>query len=342
MDINTYRGLREAALLEILRVCRRKFASDPKDKLYAILGILEPDIRTDFRIDYSLSVKDVYTEIVDYLLKTTGRLDVICDAIYFPAHLRSAHLPSFVPDWSHATHISALGHRYKFSAARETRAACKFLDERLDRLQISAMYLDTIDIKGISVGSLCTLSDYLMSFLHWMSLLLAAFNTESANQLLALQDSFCKTLCLNQLPEQWKESDSWANGTFHVFVSLFHERLPLLPLPPLLQDFVDQDVDLGTETPREFLQKHFGDKMMGRCFCITDEKRLLGMGTGFMLPGDIVVVPFGCSTPVLLRQEGSKGEYRFVGDVYIHDYMYGLAIEEWKTKKREAQTYVIH
>lgn len=116
LDISAYRDLHEIALLEILRVCRRKVASDPRDKLYGILGILKPEIRKDFRVDYSLSVKDVYTEIVDYLLKTTERQDVICDAIYFAVDTGLAHLPSFVPDWSHQTQICAMGHQYKFSA----------------------------------------------------------------------------------------------------------------------------------------------------------------------------------------------------------------------------------
>lgn len=52
-----------------------------------------------------------------------------------------------------------------------------------------------------------------------------------------------------------------------------------------------------------------------------------------MARGDVVVVPYGCSTPVLLRPEGSSsgsgyGEYRFVGDVYIHGYMDGEAMEK--------------
>jgi hypothetical protein len=100
-------------------------------------------------------------------------------------------------------------------------------------------------------------------------------------------------------------------------------------------------VDIRPEDRRQFLQKHFGDRMMGRCFCITEEKRI-GMGSGFMLPGDIVVMPLGCSTPVLLRLEGTRGEYRFVGDVYIHGYMRGKAVDQWEDRKREVSKYVLH
>jgi hypothetical protein len=76
---------------------------------------------------------------------------------------------------------------------------------------------------------------------------------------------------------------------------------------------------------------------MGRTFCITLDG-LLGMGTGFMSRADVVVVPFGCSTPILLRAEGEKAEFRYVGDVYIHGYMHGEALESSKPIKK----YTLH
>jgi hypothetical protein len=76
---------------------------------------------------------------------------------------------------------------------------------------------------------------------------------------------------------------------------------------------------------------------MGRTFCITKDG-LMGMGTGFMGSGDIVVVPFGCSTPILLRAEGRRNEFRYVGDVYIHGYMNGEALESNKPVRK----YLLH
>lgn len=340
-DLRSYMGLGEGSLLEVLRACRRKLASDAKDKLYGIIGVLPEETRKEFRANYSLSVKDVYTEVVDYLLKTTERLDVICDAIHFPVHTGSANLPSYVPDWSHIPQTAAMGHKYNFSAAGTTKANCRFLDERLNKLEISAIYLDTISINGISVGTLCTLADYLMAFLHWMALLLASLDNKTEEYSLKVQKDFCRTISLDQVPQAWDRSDQWLTICYHVFASLLRERLPHMPLNQKLRDYVDKMVDIRPEARRQFLQKHFGDRMMGRCFCITEEKRI-GMGSGFMLPGDIVVVPLGCSTPVLLRLEGTRGEYRFVGDVYIHGYMRGKAVDQWKDGKREVSKYVLH
>jgi hypothetical protein len=126
-----------------------------------------------------------------------------------------------------------------------------------------------------------------------------------------------------------------------MFASLLRERLPFLPLDEKLQEYLNEKVDIKSDDRRQFLQKHFGDRMMGRCFCRT-ESGLIGMGSGAMISGDVVVVPLGCSTPILLRPEGTRGEYRFVGDVYIQGFMRGRAIDEWNTEEREVRKYVLH
>jgi hypothetical protein len=340
-DLKSQIGLGEEAILKVLRAFRRKLTSDPKDKLYGILGVLPEATRKEFRVDYSLSVKEIYTEIVDYVVKTTECLDIICDAIHFPLHTGSATLPSFVPDWSHIPQTAALSHKFKFSAAGKTKAICDFVDEDLDKLEIFAIFLDTVSTTGISVGTLCTLADYLMAFIHWMALVLASLDKAPPEQSrLRIQLAFCETISLGQVPLVYSGLE-WLDVCYHIFASLLRERLPHLPLNSTLNGYVNEKLDIAPEDRRQFLQTHFGDRMMGRCFCVTNDKHI-GMGSGFMLPGDIIVVPLGCSTPILLRSEGPSGEYRFVGDVYIHGYMHGLAVQEWKDGKRKLEKYVLH
>jgi hypothetical protein len=340
-DVRSQIGLGEGAILKVLRAFRRKLASDPKDKLYGILGVLPQVTRKEFRVDYSLSVKDIYTEIVDYVVKTTESVDIICDAIHFPLHTGSASLPSFVPDWSHIPQTAALSQKFNFSAGGTTKAICDFVNDGLDKLEISAIFLDTVGITGISVGTLCTLADYLMAFIHWMALLLACLDKESEEDRLKIQEDFCKTISLGQVPPMCNDKGAWMAACYHVFASLLRERLPHLLLDPRLQGYADLKNLMEPQARRLFLQTHFGDRMMGRRFCITKGKNI-GMGSGFMLPGDVIVVPLGCSTPILLRWEGGQGEYRFVGDVYIHGYMDGLAVREWMNGEKKLKKYVLH
>jgi hypothetical protein len=53
--------------------------------------------------------------------------------------------------------------------------------------------------------------------------------------------------------------------------------------------YFDAPVDIESKHRREYLQKGLGDKMMGRSLCITEHGRI-GMGSGFMQPGDQVVL----------------------------------------------------
>lgn len=125
-----------------------------------------------------------------------------------------------------------------------------------------------------------------------------------------------------------------------VFAYLINERLPELVLDRELASHVNSKVDVGDHnTRRELLQRYFGSRMMGRCFCITSWG-LMGLGSGFMSIDDVVVVPFGCSTPIILRPDGD--EFHYVGDVYIRRYIRGRAVEEYEKGERELRQYVIH
>jgi hypothetical protein len=342
-DLRSSLSNREDSLLEVLCTCRRKLSADPRDKLYGVLGILHPGIRREFRPDYNLSVKDIYSEIVDYLLATTRRLDVICESIHFPPHTSSNNLPSFVPDWSHNPQVASLGRKYLYSASGSEKAVCRFLDERLNRLEISAIYLDTVEVKGLAVGTMCNVGDYLMAFLHWRALLLENIAREPDDVRHLVQEDFAETLALGQIPATHAKKEQWLAACYNVFGKLICERLPHLAIDRSLERYLNLQVGVKSDERRQFLQKNFGEMMMGRCFFIT-KNNYLGMGTGFMLPGDKVVVPLGCSTPILLRelkQKGTHKEYQYVGDAYVNGYMHGKAVDDRKSNKRKEGKYVL-
>jgi hypothetical protein len=51
-------------------------------------------------------------------------------------------------------------------------------------------------------------------------------------------------------------------------------------------------------------------------------------------------VPLGCKTPVVLRSLG-KGQYEFESDAYVHGYMAGEAVAEWRRGKRVLEKFVV-
>jgi hypothetical protein len=231
---------------------------------------------------------------------------------------------------SHIPEVSGLSRTLGFDASysREgpTKAQYRFYDERR-KLEISAIRLDAIRATGIAVGTFCASQDYLTAFLHWRAILLHKLNIEEGNESHPLHKAFCRTLCLGQVPAEQSQPQLWHDLCYHVFSSLIREKLPRLPMDEDLEHHANATGLIDQDARRKFLQDNFGNRMMGRSFCVT-EQGLIGMGSGYMTAGDLVVVPFGCSTPILLRPKGRRDEYRYVGDVYIEGYMHGEAVQQ--------------
>ncbi|KAI4632198.1 uncharacterized protein J4E87_001670 [Alternaria ethzedia] len=321
------------SLLEVLRACRRKLSENPRDKVFGVLGILPQDIRERLNVSYDKTVKSLYLEVTQLIVRSTHRLDVMREAIHFPVQVNFTDLPTWCPNWAQVPENSALSSE-NFSAAGYSDAECEFKDE-LRKLEISAIEMDIIDTTGVAVGTLCSLQDYLMAFLNWRVLLLSRFNiTEDEESDHPRVDDFCKTLSLGQPLEELEHC--WTRACYYMFSSWTQEIFPRLQLDSKFKQQGESDNPQLYEL-RSFIQKNFGNRMMGRTFCITMDG-LMGMGTGFMSRTDVVVVPFGCSTPIILRLDGQSNEYRYVGDVYIHGYMHGEAL----TSDKPVKKYTLH
>lgn len=354
--------------LHLLRVSRTKLASDPKDRVYGILGILPDKIRAELRVNYLLPVREIYVDVVEILFRS-GNLDVICESIHFPPQISNTNFPSWVPDWSYDPMVRSLASLpLSFSASKGKTPSFSFHEERFgsrtrSKLLIAGVRIGTIKSHGMAVNTHSRAADYCMAFLQWRALLLQHFDIPLGSSLAEddeetrrfrvvscqQQCRFCLTLSLGH-PTRTNSSDAntgskgmkndlgmeWAKKCYCVFAKIIRARLPALPIDEDLMAFAEMDDDMEPKTARQFLQDSFAKNMMGRCFCITDSG-CLGLGSGAMAQGDVVVVPYGCSTPVLLRPERSSlgtrnwlrpQEYRFVGDAYIHGYMDGEAVEQ--------------
>lgn len=342
-------------LLHLLRISRTKLASDPKDRVYGILGILPDEVRAKFWVNYLLPVREIYVDVVEILLQS-GNMDVMCESIHYPPQISNANLPSWVPDWSYDPMARSLASfPLSFSAASSESPSFKFHGDTFDfrtrsNLLIGGVRIGTIKNHGMAVNTHSRAADFCMAFLQWRVLLLQHFgidygsgNDESGEgrrrrvASCKHQRRFCLTLNLGQpirtveRVELVAKKEELLRKTYCVFAQTIKARLPMLPIDEDLKAFAEiGDDDKEPKAARQFLQDSFAEYMMGRAFCITDFGSL-GLGSGAMARGDVVVVPYGCSTPVLLRPEGFNSqsgyrEYRFVGDAYIHGYMHGEAM----------------
>lgn len=179
----------------------------------------------------------------------------------------------------------------------------------------------------------------LPAFMHWRAKFLRERVLFTQTYREQVDEAFCRTLSMGRVT-RWSPGE-WARVCYHVFASLILENLPYIILDDQLRCYADHKIGIAPRDKERILLDNCGSAMMNRCFFIT-VGGLMGMGSGFMLSNDIVCVPLGCKTPIIIRPEGNNGEYRYVGYAYLDGYMYGRAIDEWKDGRRELRKYVLH
>jgi hypothetical protein len=133
----------------------------------------------------------------------------------------------------------------------------------------------------------------------------------------------------------------WATIFYHSFASLLRNRLLYLALDAELQRYADADFGMVLEDWNKVLYEACHLPLAGRAFCVTNNG-LMGVGSAFMTTGDIVIAPFGCHTPTILRPEGNKDRYHYVGEVYVDGYMDGKAVDELDAGNRRLSKFVLH
>ena len=88
---------RRRPLVELLQEFRQCRASDPRDKVYALLKLSLDCDAPDLQPNYAHTVSELYTRVATYLLANGSAGRLLCAASY---HASSLSVPSWVPDWS--------------------------------------------------------------------------------------------------------------------------------------------------------------------------------------------------------------------------------------------------
>jgi hypothetical protein len=153
-------------LLDLLMAGRAYDATNPRDKVYAVLGMAdvplnpldkvprlvwrghtqrEPPI---MEIDYSASVSEVYQHTAKYFINRDENLDVLC---ILPSHRdeTSSDLPSWTPDWRVSQSSRPLYESwdyvsYKWGAAGFTKTNLQKQD-KLNRLEVIGFEIAQIE-----------------------------------------------------------------------------------------------------------------------------------------------------------------------------------------------------
>ena len=115
----------ETGLLRMLSHFRDFHATDPCDKVYALLGLLKwPGDKCPIAVDYSKTVREQFTDTASWIIKEMGDLGVLSHVRHHGDYRGESDSPSWVPDWSESSNEMILWRGWSFEGDHVPYNAC--------------------------------------------------------------------------------------------------------------------------------------------------------------------------------------------------------------------------
>ncbi|USP76812.1 HET-domain-containing protein [Curvularia clavata] len=324
-----------APLLDLLYQNMYKKATDPRDKVYALLGLsdMAPNSHEGLTVNYgeNWSKRDVYTGVVRAVVHKTSRLDIIGEARPYAKVLDSNRspdnqemdVPSWAPDWT-AIFLRPLSNRRdsRIGAAGLIPANVEFYDDK-NVMKAQGICVGTVGACGrclpeISLGQGPNEIILCGEILHeWLQLC-----RSSAGDSTGTLETFSRTISIGS-PASSDLQELMA-GTDQ----RFDPSHPLFPIAEMAFPFLQR----FTIECRIFIFDSIIDRSCPNLLC--------GIGPEELQEKDKICVLAGCKYPVALRPDGNR--YRFVSRVYVDDLCDGQAIKGVEMGRYSWDWFEIH
>ncbi|KAF7917095.1 hypothetical protein BELL_0537g00070 [Botrytis elliptica] len=304
-------------LPELLRWAKHRNCSDPRDKIYGVLGLVSPLIAEGITCDYSIPVAEVYKSAVLSHVTVTKRLYLLqhCQLIQrFEGGL------SWVPNWSFEDKSIMIGIVLGRYAAGSSSAVTKY--QAPMTLEVTGVFCTRItSVKTKSSGNA---RETFQAIRGWEPEGLSSRDYIAGGSLI---DAFLQT----------------------IYQGRTKERYPGLRIPhswELRRSYLEA-VDKDNKDEDAILNYVYGLNYSPTAF-ITTEEGYMGIGPLGVEEGDYVCVLLGTELPIVLRPTPA-GEFLVVGSYFIHGLMDGEALlgplpTPWKTElyRRKDSGYSTH
>ena len=326
----------------LLAKCADFEATDPRDKVYAMLGLASDDSPRFIRPDYeNKTTREVYMDAARYALQTKAPLALLPFAgIGDRTSASVPDIPSWVPDWTIPRRPSTLDQplhnhyeKTQYYASLTTKPEVN-LDPISNVLTLGGAIVD--EITALSTichferpDSVSLAESYGSSFhprqaaahINWHD---EAFTLALGGSVLrrrsSVEEAFWRTLIGDMTPSSRPapaaladDYRNWAvcSRLVHRFCRLNGKGTPLPPgLSPASPAFAIWGTAMGFCAAR-------------RKFCVT-RRGYMGMVPQGSRPGDLVAIILGAKTPYVLRHCGKvKDSFELVGECYMDGMMDG-------------------
>jgi Heterokaryon incompatibility protein (HET) len=362
------------ALLGCLDQTGSHQASDPRDKVFALLGIVEDLQWSDhvFPIDYERSVEETFIDVAKWIIISSSTLAILTGPRPLEQTPTKLKLPSWCPDWSIERTVEEL---YHISPPNIPT---------LDKLWKPAEV--TFDLSG----RIMTARGLLIDTCHrvggefaWKMMYLYQYLALAGNDELHLSRGYSAQQALEIKTEiellagltAMTEATQYSFADLKSRLERLLNRIPQLRSDPIITDRLEvlwrtillcptfnqlyQGEELiqtmrhiygwAEETfippPQETLSDHH-QKLSERAYRCTHGRQIAVTQRGHIAllpltakPGDIICNLFGCLHPVVFRPEALH--YTFIGEAFIHSYMLFEAFQKAQEGTLRQMSFVI-
>jgi hypothetical protein len=291
-------------------------ASDPRDKVYSIIGLADDRDKIRLKIDYSRPIRDLYINVASYMIEHDTDLSLLLSNL----HTKSIDLPSWVPDWS-TWHFGSNGAAMSIGYDASGNSKPKVRVRRSqNELELSGCIVDSIIRLGSDIGP------------HYVG----TRNPE-----------------VNQRRDSWlKEQKEMVREAKRVKRSPHRESASELLWRTLIgnitldEEKASDDYETLYDAHLQLSNKYISleDKAMAREFCdavrrrsryrrlATTEKAYFGGVPHTSQVGDWICMFHGSSLLHVIREHG-RG-YLYIGHAYVHGLMNGEILKHRYYKKQ--------
>ncbi|GKU21760.1 unnamed protein product [Fusarium langsethiae] len=317
-------------LRDLLENLRPRLATDPRDKVFALLGISDVDREfwndKGMAVDYSKSLVDVFTEATDEIIKND-----------------EAEWPSWVPDWRLDT---GTGCAWGIGAPLKT--------EGNDNPNGSHVYIPTTEPRSLAVkGKVIGRVMYKNQYRHFGEIF-------QDNHLWEVYNACMERLSAYPTGEDVETAFGLTLiGGLPFPVGLQKKETSLETYAAKYMQFYDNtQMPMGTpeekakreealaETYKVGLDMSWLQEVLAayceRRFIVTDSGHM-GLAHHEVLEGDVIAVVMGLKWPCVLRPKSERHDdgYEFVGDAYCHGVMNGEAMEDMISGSDKGQVFTL-
>lgn len=151
---NRLRAGKRPALKALLQANRERNATEPRDHVYALRGMLDEEIARSIHVDYFTSLGEVYAKAAKVSIEQDGSLAILGDVEHRVTQESKLEMPSWVPDWRYRP-ISGMN----MNVERSDGSTC-FSASKGERPR-SILYLEPkkLGLKGFVVAKLTRFSE---------------------------------------------------------------------------------------------------------------------------------------------------------------------------------------